>query len=296
MIKYGKTLTILALAFGALGLVGGFLGGYHPVGDSIAVFRPYALAALFFALFGFVLWKQKWLAYVCLGLLVYGGYSLRAQLIIPAPVAGFTLMQHNNLFKNDSRGLVDYARATAPDIITLQEITTNSVPQLAALRPDYPYQVICPFAAIGGVAILSKFRFIGEQGAGCIEGLGLVSARVELPAGDVTVVSLHLKWPWPYEQQAQLAEVLPVLQALKGPLFIGGDFNMVAWSDTLSRLQSATDTRIVGGIRFTKSMFGGAVQLPIDHVLGPVNWPASARLGPRLGSDHNSVIAQFALN
>ena len=48
MIKYAKTLTILAFAFGALGLIGGLLGAYHPAGDSIGVFRPYALAALFF--------------------------------------------------------------------------------------------------------------------------------------------------------------------------------------------------------------------------------------------------------
>ena len=296
MIKYGKTLTILAFAFGALGLIGGFLGGYHPLGDSLAVFRPYTLGALFFAIFGFALWRQNWLTYASLGLLVYGGYSLRAQLITPSPVAGFTLMQHNNRFTNDTRDLVDFARANAPDIITLQEITTSSVPQLAALRPEYPYQVICPFAAVGGVAILSKFRFIGAQGEGCREGLGMVSARVQIPAGEVTVVSLHLSWPWPYPQQAQLDKVLPVLASLKGPVFIGGDFNMVAWSDVMARIEAATDTRAIGGIRFTKTLVSGLVQLPIDQVLAPSNWPASARLGPRLGSDHNSVIAQFALN
>ncbi len=296
MIKYGKTLTILAFAFGALGLTGGFLGAYHPVGDSLAVFRPYTLAALFFAMFGFALWRQNWLTYVSLGLLVYGGYSLRAQFIIPTTVAGFTLMQHNNQFTNNTLELVEYARANAPDIITLQEITTTSVPQLAALRLDYPYQVICPFAAVGGVAILSKFRFIGEQGEGCREGLGMVSVRVQIPAGEVTVVSMHLEWPWPYKQQAQLAEVLPALASLKGPVFIGGDFNMVAWSNTVARIEAATDTRVIGGIRFTKALLSGLVQLPIDQVLAPANWPASARLGPQLGSDHNSVIAQFALN
>ena len=296
MINYGKTLTILAFACGALGLGGGFLGAYHPAGDSLAVFRPYTLAALFFAMFGFALWRQTMLTYISLALLVYGVFSLRAQFISPPPVAGFTLMQHNNQFTNDSRDLVDYARATAPDIITLQEITTGSIPQLAALRPEYPYQVICPFAAVGGVAILSKYRFIGSQGEGCLEGLGMVSARVQIPAGEVTVVSLHLRWPWPYGQQSQLASILPALEALKGPVFIGGDFNMVAWSHTVARIEAATHTRALAGIRFTKSLFSGLVQLPIDQVLAPPNWPASASIGPRLGSDHNSVIAQFALN
>ncbi|NOR62704.1 MAG: hypothetical protein GQ535_09460 [Rhodobacteraceae bacterium] len=296
MIKYAKTLTILAFAFGALGLIGGYFGAYHPAGDSLAVFRPYAMAALFFAMFGFALWRQSLLTYFSLGLLVFGAFSLRAQLTNPPAVVGFSLMQHNNLFKNDSRGLVDYALANAPDIITLQEITTESVQQLAALRPDYPYQVICPFATVGGVAILSKFRFVGEQGEGCLEGRGMVSARVQLPAGDVTVVSLHLHWPWPYGQQAHLADLLPKLEGLKGPVFIGGDFNMVAWSNVVSRIEAATDSKAIGGFRFTKTLFSGLVHLPIDHVLAPANWPASAVRGPRLGSDHNSVIAHFALN
>ena len=296
MIKYAKTLTTLAFAFGALGLIGGFFGAYHPAGDSLAVFRPYTLAALFFAMFGFALWKQRMLTYISLALLAYGGYSLRAQFVSSAQEAGFAIMQHNNLFSNDSRGLVDYAHANTPDIITLQEITTGSVLQLASMRTDYPYQVICPFEAFGAVAILSKFRFVGEQGEGCLEGRGMVSVRVKLPAGEVTVVSLHLHWPWPYQQESHLADLLPELEGLKGPVFIGGDFNMVAWSHMVERIESATDTKAIGGLRFSKTLFSGFVQLPIDQVLGPVNWPASASLGPRLGSDHNSVIAQFALN
>lgn len=296
MIKYAKTLTILAFAFGALGLVGGLFGAYHSAGDSLALFRPYTLAALFFAIFGFALWRQRLLTYTSLILLAYGGYTLRAQLISPAPVTGFSIMQHNNQFENDSRGLVDYARANAPDIITLQEITTDSVQQLADLRTDYPYQVICPFSGMGGVAILSKFRFVGNQGEGCLEGRGMVSARVRLPTGEVTVVSLHLHWPWPNQQQAQIEDLLPDMDRLKGPVFIGGDFNAVAWSSVANRIQTATDTKVIGGLRFTKALFSGVVQLPIDQVLVPVNWPASASIGPRLGSDHNSVIAQIALN
>ncbi|MBL1437810.1 MAG: endonuclease/exonuclease/phosphatase family protein [Rhodobacteraceae bacterium] len=296
MIKYAKTLTILAFSGGILGLIGGFFGAYHPVGDSLAVFRLYALAALFFAMFGFAVWRQSLLTYFSLGLLCFGIYSLRAQLVNPTPVAGFTLLQHNNLFKNDTRDLVDYARATAPDIITLQEITTNSIPQLAAMREDYPYQVICPFAAVGGVAILSKFRIIGEQGEGCIEGLGMVSARVEVPGGEITVVSLHLHWPWPYQQPTQIPDILSALESLKGPVFIGGDFNTVAWSHVAAQIETASNTKVIGGIRFTKTLFSGIMQLPIDQVLAPANWPASASRGPHLGSDHNSVIAQFALN
>ena len=124
----------------------------------------------------------------------------------------------------------------------------------------------------------------------------MVSARIALPDGEVTVASLHLHWPWPYGQQAQLVELLPALQALKGPVFIGGDFNIVAWSDVMARIEAASETKAISGFRFTKSLLSGVIQLPIDHILAPPNWPASASIGPRLGSDHNSVIAHFVLN
>ncbi len=294
MIKYGKTLTILAFAFGALGFGGGFLGAYHPAGDSLAVFRLYAMAALVFAMFGFALWRQKALTILSLAIVGYGVYSLRDQFITPDPAIGYTLLQHNNRFSNDARDLVDYAQSNLPDIITLQEITTGAIPQLAALRKDYPYQVICPFAAVGGVAILSRFRFANPPGQGCEEGSGMVSARVEMPFGDVTVVSLHLNWPWPYDQSRQLPQILAGMKALARPVLIGGDFNMVPWAEPVLRIGKASDARVIGGLRFTKSIVGGAVQLPIDHVISPLGWPASARRGPQLGSDHYSVIARFA--
>ena len=296
MIKIAKTLTILCFALGGLGLIGGYFGDTHPAGVSLAVFRHYAVAGLLVASFGFAVWRQSLLLVLSVVLAVHGGFNLRHQLSSPASVAGFSLMQHNLLFSNDARDLVDYANSKAPDVITLQEVTTLAIPQLAALRPSYPYQVICPFAGIGGVAILSKFRFTTPQEAGCIEGLGVVSVGIDLPAGEVTVVSLHLHWPWPYRQSTQLGRLLPALEGLKGPVFLAGDFNMVPWSHVISQFEAVTNTRVIGGMRFTKSLLAEMVQLPIDHVFTPKGWPASAVVGPRLGSDHNSVIAQFALN
>lgn len=296
MIKLVKTLTILSFAIGTMALISGLFGEQTPAADSIAVFRHYAVAGLLFSMFGFAVWRQQLLTILSLVLALYGGFSMRHQLSSPAPVSGFTLMQHNINFRNDARNLVDYALANDPDVITLQEVTTLAIPQLAAMRGRYPYQVVCPFASIGGVAILSKFKFTNPQGEGCREGLGMVSAGIEIPAGEVTVVSLHLSWPWPYEQTSQLERLLPELQNLSGPVFIGGDFNMVPWSQIMASLESATRTEMIGGLRFTKSLFFEAIQLPIDHVLAPKDWPVSAQVGPRLGSDHNSVLASIALN
>ncbi len=283
----------LLMGLSALLLLGGFGGAYHPAGDSLSVFRPYALAGIALALLVYAVRRRRVLAVLALVLLGGGLWSMRTQLASPDPVDGLTLLQSNLYFANDAGQLVDYARQTAPDFITLQEVTTTAIPQLAALRPDYPYQVVCPFSGVGGVAILSRYPFVGPNRQGCTEGLGMVWARVELAEGVVTVVSLHLYWPWPHGQAAQLSRILPALMELEQPVILAGDFNMVPWSTVLASAQTATDTRLIGGLRFTKSLLGGLVQLPIDQVLVPRGWPASAMRGPKLGSDHASVLAEF---
>lgn len=294
MRKLAKAAVILSFLTSVIGLAGGFYGALHPLGDSLAVFRLYALAGLLFSLIGFWIWRKRLLAVLALLIFAYGAFSLRNQLISPEPVEGLSLVQLNLQFSNDARQLAEYAKANAPDIITLQEVTTDSIPQLAKLRPEYPYQVICPFASVGGVAILSKYRFSGRPGQGCNEGLGLVSARVALPKGDVTVASLHLYWPFPYGQSRHLEELLPLLEALERPVIVAGDFNMVPWGTPVERVGAATGTRVIAGLRFSKSLFGGVAQLPIDHVLLPIGWRGSAIAGPKLGSDHNAILAQFA--
>lgn len=278
---------------GALGLLGGFAGTYHPAADSIAVFRLYALLAVAISLAVFALSKRRFMAAVSAAILVSGIISLRPNLLSPAPVEGLSLLQSNMQFKNDARQLVDYVKTNAPDIITLQEITTRSIPQLAQLRGLYPYQVVCPFAAVGGVAILSKFRMKGRQGEGCLEGQGMVSAQLETPLGDITVVSLHLHWPWPYRQATQLEALIPALNGLQGPVVVGGDFNMVPWATPIEKIGEATNTRVIAGLRFSKSLLAGFVQLPIDQVMVSNGWLASAETGPQLGSDHNAILARF---
>ena len=124
----------------------------------------------------------------------------------------------------------------------------------------------------------------------------MVSAQLDTPFGDVTVVALHVHWPWPYGQEKQLESLRPALEALEGPVLIGGDFNMVPWSSAIERISAATGTQVIGGLHITKTLFAGVIQLPIDHVLVPEGWRAFAKTGPPLGSDHRSVIATFSPN
>ncbi len=296
MKSFLKFLISLIFMAGILLFLGGLTGAFYPPGDSLAVFRPYALLALLIAFTGYFLWGKGWHSLASILLLGLGLFSMWPIIPSSAPVAGLGLLQSNLRFTNDAVELQEYAQMTSPDIITLQEVTTKAMPQLVGLRDLYPYQVVCPFATVGGVAILSKYPFIGQQGQGCVAGQGMVSARIKTPLAEVTVVSVHLYWPWPFEQPAQIKTLLIDIQALEAPVIIAGDFNMVPWSVAIERIAGASDTRVIPGLRFTKSMAGRLVQLPIDHIFAPNGWLASATRGPKFGSDHNSLFARFEPN
>jgi endonuclease/exonuclease/phosphatase (EEP) superfamily protein YafD len=126
-----------------------------------------------------------------------------------------------------------------------------------------------------------------------------------MPDGPLWLVSLHLHWPFPYQQPDQVKWLLPILEALDDPVLIGGDFNMVPWSYTLKSVARATDTKLSGyaGGTFELSyvyqdndLATWMPLLPIDHILVPASGPAvSLERRPQLGSDHYGLLGEFVL-
>ncbi len=117
--------------------------------------------------------------------------------------------------------------------------------------------------------------------------------QVEGPQGRLWLVSIHLHWPWPYRQAAQLATLVPMIEGLDGPTVIAGDFNMVRWSTALGALRTAGRVRNAGPVRGTYPQFGPLLVLPIDHVLAPGGGTVALR--PLLGSDHLGLVAEVGL-
>ena len=281
-----------SIIFAAIGfLLAGYLGALHPAFDSVGVFRIYALGTVLMAL-AMVLVLRRWRMAMASGVaLLMGGVTM-----VPygnAPMVqqgGLRVMQSNLVWYNSARELGPYARQTSPDIITLQEVTHRSQPSLQTMRKDYPHQIFCGFASVGGVAILSKYPALSS---GCKQGEGMAWLRVETPEGSFTIVALHLHWPWPHGQAEQVDKLIPQLESLPRPIIVAGDFNMVPWSHTVQRIEAATDTQIISGIRHSLNLYGGVVRLPIDHVLVPKGMAGTAAIGPQLGSDHHSILAKI---
>lgn len=273
---------MLAAAF-----AGSFAGAWHPLGDSLAVFRLPIAAALALV----VIWSGwpallRWLvAALCIAAM---GQIVAARHLSQLP-GSLAVYQKNLLFKNTrTDAFLAEIAATDPDVITLQEVSTRHAAMLDALRDTYPNRIVCPFTRWASVAVLSR---LPVEGRICLRGQGFAGLEVQSDAGPVWVTSLHLHWPWPHSQPVQRAALLPVLSELDAPVVIGGDFNMVPWSHSLRQVQAATGTQRAGPV-FASVVKRGA-PLPIDHVLAPGGGLAEKR--PLLGSDHHGILARVHL-
>ena len=277
------TVMIVAVALSAA-LIGGFLGALHPAGDSFAVFRiPIAVALALVVIWSpwpaFLRWSVAVLCIAAIAQIVVLKYTTHP----PGPISVY---QKNLLFQNDQvEALRADIAAAAPDIIALQEVTSRNAELVRQLRETHPFQASCALTEWARVAILSRWPVEGEI---CIENRGLVGVQVTAHDGVFWAFSLHAFWPWPHGQATQLAEILPVLATLEGPMVLAGDFNMVPWSHTLHAVAAATGTTRAGPLFPT--MHKSGAPLPIDHVYAPGGGRATAR--PLAGSDHLGVLAE----
>jgi len=271
-----------------------FMGRFHGLGDSLAVFRvPLSAVAAAAAL---ATWAGGGVRRALVGLmlaLLAGGTVWLQYGNNTAVSDGIVLYQKNRwVALRDPGPLAQDIVAAQADFVTLQEVAGPTDPLLRALAQDYPVQLYCPFARVGGTAVLSRT----PQRAGsfaCTTG-GMTSAVFETPEGPLRVAAIHLFWPWPMEQRAQLQTLTTEMSTWTEPVAMGGDFNMVRWSWALREIQRSAGVTVIGRSRVTLADKAFGMRLPIDHVLATGGGMTQIR--PTLGSDHNGVLARIAID
>ncbi|QRF66111.1 endonuclease [Ponticoccus alexandrii] len=284
-----KFVTVLT----GLGLLAGLGGAWHPAGDSFAVFRVPLLVVIALA----VIWTGwpgvlRW----PLAALAIAGLAHHAIRALPGPIGDYDLLLYQQNLLTDRQEDADWLAAVAaadPDILTLQEVGNRNLPLLKALEAAYPTQLHCPLGAWLGEAVLSRFPEV-PGGRICSARDGVAALQVKTPEGPLWVVSLHVSWPWPHPQMAQLDEILPEISRLGGPMVIAGDFNMVAWGHAVQKVAAATGTRRVGRHAQTFTLPFG-LPIGIDHVLATPGIGRGIRVMPGHGSDHRGVLGFLRL-
>jgi len=274
-------------------LMFGFTGSVLPLGESLAVFRvPNLLAACVLIPF---LRKTKFL-YIAIVLIVFSIASIAIH-YVPQSISNqnaYRLYQKNLSFLiKDTEALKDDIILAKVDFITLQEVTEKNSAIISNLKDKFPYQTTCPFTAIGGVTVMSRWPSTGQSK--CFTNEGMTAVEVETPTGPIWLISVHLHWPYPYGQAKQVKRLVNHIEALEGPKIIGGDFNMVPWAHTLKSFEQASDTQIARSAIHSLKLPYIPMTIPIDHILIPSGGNAKTQRRDKKGSDHFGVLAEFNL-
>jgi endonuclease/exonuclease/phosphatase (EEP) superfamily protein YafD len=281
----------IALGLSVLALVSGYLGFLHPFGDSMSVGRGMAAAAvLILAVFASFL-GLRMAAFMSMLLALLTGAQVALAYTWPGLPGRYTVYQKNMLFRNaELPALEADIRAADPMIVTLQEVLPANQTFLDGLKDALPHQLLCPGGTVGGPAILTRLTPVpGTE----VCGPGLAAMQVVAgPADDQDrfwVVSIHLHWPWPYAQADHVEQLLPVLDKLQGPAIMAGDFNMVRWANSVTRLAEILGVRPAGPTMGSYVGLSSMFALPLDHVFATQGGRVSLR--PVAGSDHRGLLA-----
>ncbi len=302
MIWFLRTFSKLAVLLASATLAFGFLDRQLAVADSFSHFRLHFLGLLVLVAFGLLFFRAwRWVLPVFLLAPVVWLHAVILEWpeIYTLPLGhNVRLVQFNALFKNPKPNFsADWILQQTPDLVTLQEVSKQSGVIIDALKRQLPYSVLCKFATVGGVAVVSRYPIVQS---GCIEGQGLVWIQVSIEGKLLTVASLHLHWPWPYRQWQQIERLKPALESMPKPILLAGDFNAAPWSGAVQKIAVPTDTKVVPGHRLTLRMgpppFGPIAFMPIDHILIPEKTHVrSIKRGPAIGSDHHPVVTDIVL-
>ena len=290
---------VLATCGASVLLAAGFLGRFHGLGDSLAVYRTALSCLLLVLAILLAATGLRWPgalagSFAALALITVLSHWWPAPGQAAAAGPGVTVYQKNLWTRLATpEDMVAEILASGADVVTLQEVGRRAGPVLEGLRGAYPTQVVCPYATVGGVAVLS--RFPERPGSrDCVPLSGLVSTVLETPDGPLRAAAIHLKWPWPRDQRGQVTAMLDRLGGWPEPAVIGGDFNTVRWAWALREIARASGTRPVGPARITFRNGRLLLFVGIDHVLA-TGGQGTTELRPRAGSDHEGLRARITL-
>ncbi len=303
-----RTLLTLASLGTSAALFAGFLGLYHPAFDTLAHFRFHlAVTLVVLGLLSLLLgmrrpgWSSLGIAAIAL---------MTVWQILPLPksmkLTGTTykMLQANLRFDNPSPELfLELVNREQPEILNVQEVSQSWMPRLKGLEAQYPHVFHCPeWSSIGGVMLLSKLPLLGD-GRNCHDYASLGSAIAVFGDIQVTLGSVHLRWPWPASGPRQIDALRDPLSKIGANALVGGDFNATVWSHAIQRFAEYGAMTTISGIGPSwmwdklPAAIASCCGLPIDNVLvkGAVRIISARTLAP-IGSDHLPIVVEFSID
>jgi len=197
---------------------------------------------------------------------------------------------------------VRFLASTNADVLVLAEVRDNIRPALEPLRATYPYRVEQLGERTVGTVLYSRsplenlIETLKQPG-----GRGtLVPATIAFPDGRVTIAGVHLTRPWPFgrlgSHDRQSLRLADAFASLPAPKLLIGDLNAATWSHTVRTIEARAGARAMHSWGSWPAWLPLPLRLPIDQAIaGPGILCATKTVGPVTGSDHRSIIVDFAL-
>lgn len=222
----------------------------------------------------------------------------------PPSAAGPTLrlMSFNVLMSNLENGeaIRDSILASGADVVNIME-AEPLLPHLVALSAVYPYRIGCgEMTRRCDLMMLSKLPLSGQRIVSLSDVFEerLMLATVSFDGRPLHIAAIHTTKPYFDEFQShELGNAARVLNRLKGPLLVSGDFNASSLAPNIRQFLRWTGLRKAGWEPPTWPTELGWAGVPIDHVYvrPPLGIASLDRLPEALGSNHFGLMAEIRM-
>lgn len=172
---------------------------------------------------------------------------------------------------------------------------------------DYDYRMEMPLDNTYGMLVYSKHELLDPQIRFLLDdSIPSMHARIVLPSKDL--VQMHVIHPTPpmpphdassTDRDAQMMMVAKMAKDSEYPVFVAGDFNDVAWSESTRLFRSVSrllDPRIGRGFFNTFNADSWIMRWPLDHLFVSEEFRlVKIQVGNYVGSDHFPFYTKLSL-
>jgi len=289
----------------------GYFDHIHMLFELAANFKLQYFLASLLCFFPFLFYRQ----YAWLGLCVLC-IAMNAVVILPwylPPKDGRRtysdeylkiILSNVHADNKDYSGILMLVEKEKPDIVILQEVTSEWMDKTSELERHFPYVLSSPRDDNFGIAIFSKIPW---KKAGIVF-IGKANVPSILADMDINGKKLRLLGTHPVPpvnkklfdlRNDQFDELGGFVAKQSVPFILAGDLNVTMWSSYYKKMIRET------GLKNARKGFGllpswpamfSFMMVPLDHFLyGPGFEVVDTRTAGSIGSDHLPVIVQFAV-
>ena len=221
--------------------------------------------------------------------------------------SSISILVANVLQKNEEHeALLDEILRKDPHFIVLTETNQRWINEVSKALTNYPYKVEVPLPNTYGMAVYSKYQLINTQVKFLVDdGIPSIHCILKLPSNQkIEFHSINPTPPMPQhnpkstERDAEMMMVAKMAKEAKLPVFVTGDFNDVAWSQTTQLFQEVSgllDPRIGRGFFNTFNVNSWLLRWPLDHLFVSEEFRlVEIDLGKDIHSDHFPIYAKLS--